>query len=63
VNTNKSIRIEILAEDEEVFGSINHGSILVTEFVDDDEIAGEFFDTLEEAYIHIGKFLRDEEEQ
>lgn len=61
MNTHKSIRIEILAEDEEVFGSVNHGSILVTEFVDSEEIAGQLLDTLEEAYTHIGKFFRDEE--
>ena len=60
MNANKSVKIEILKVGVEIFSTTNHGRIMVTEFYNKEEMGGGFFDTLEEAYKHIGEYLNDE---
>ena len=60
MNANKSVRIDILKVGVEIFSTTNHGQIMVTEFYNKEEMGGGFFDTLEEAYKHIGEYLNDE---
>jgi hypothetical protein len=61
MNTNKSVKIEILEANEEILGTSSHGLIMVAEFYRDEEMGAGFFDSLEAAYEHIRGYLNDEE--
>jgi hypothetical protein len=60
MNTNKSVKIDILEANEEILGTSSHGLIMVAEFYRDEEMGAGFFDTLEAAYEHIRVYLNDE---
>jgi len=60
MNTNKSVKINILEANEEILGTSSHGLIMVSEFYMDEEMGAGYYDTLEAAYEHIRVYLNDE---
>ena len=53
--------LEILQEDEKVFGSNTGGKYFVQEFEDDQPLGGQFFKTIQEAERHMVQFEKGED--
>jgi len=49
----KTATLEVLNEGELIFGTRTNGSYFVREYEDDEEVAGSFFNTEEEAKAYI----------
>jgi hypothetical protein len=56
----KTATIEILHEEEKVFGSPTYGHYMVREFEDGEEIGGSFYESMEGAEAHVREFQKDE---
>ena len=51
--------IEVLDEGEKIFGSKTRGEFFVREYVDDLEMSGSFYLTIEEAVDHVRKYQKE----
>ena len=58
----KYATIEILEEGEEVFGPSPAGRYMVREFEGDEEIGGEFYESILQAEKHVLKFQGENDE-
>ena len=58
----KYATIEILEDGEEVFGSSPAGRYMVREFEGDEEIGGEFYESILQAEKHVLKFQGENDE-
>lgn len=56
---SKSVSITCVADDYIQWGSPVAGSIHVEEFVEENLMGGQFFETMDEAFIHIREYLEN----
>ena len=51
--------IEVLEEGEKVLGSPTVGRYHVIEYMDDEQVGGQFFKTMKEANNHVSEYIRE----
>ena len=49
--------IEVLKEGEKVLGSPTAGRYHVLEYMDDEQVGGQFFETMKEANAHVSQYV------
>ena len=52
----KTATLEVLEPDEKIFGSKTSGEFFVREYLDDEEMGGGFFKTMEEAETEVREY-------
>ena len=57
---SKMATIEVLPEGEKVLGSPTVGRYHVLEYMDDEQVGGQFFKTMKEANNHVSEYIKDE---
>ena len=50
--------IEVLEKGEEMLGSPTAGRYHVLEYMDDEQVGGQFFETMKKANDHVSKYIR-----
>ena len=55
--------IEVLKEGEVVLGSPIIGRYHVVEYLDDEEVGGQFFKTMKEANDHVSQYIRGNDDE
>ena len=58
----KSATIEVLEEGEVVLGSPTIGRYQVREYVDNEEVGGQFFKTMKEANDHVSQYIKENDD-
>jgi len=58
----KSATIEVLEEGEVVLGSPVIGRYQVREYVDNEEVGGQFFKTMQEANDHVSQYIKEDDD-
>ena len=59
----KSATIEVLEKDEKVLGSPPAGRYHVLEYMDDEQVGGQFFETMKEANDHVSQYIKGEDNE
>ena len=60
---SRTATIEVLKEGEKVFGYSTPGRYHVLEYVDDEQMGGQFFETLKEANDHVSEYIRGDDDE
>ena len=55
--------IEVLKKGEKVLGSPTVGRYHVLEYMDDEQVGGQFFKTMKEANDHVSKYIRESDDE
>ena len=55
--------IEVLEEGEKVLGSPTVGRYHVLEYMDDEQVGGQFFKTMKEANKHVSEYIRESDDE
>ena len=59
----KQATIEVLEEGEKVLGSPTMGRYHVREYVDNEEVGGQFFKTMKGANDHVSQYIRESDDE
>ena len=59
----KSATIEVLKKDEKVLGSPTIGRYHVLEYMDDEQVGGQFFETMKKANEHVSQYIRGSDDE
>ena len=54
--------IEVLKEGEKVLGSPTSGRYHVLEYMGDEQVGGQFFDTMKKANEHVSQYIQESDE-
>jgi Zn/Cd-binding protein ZinT len=55
--------IEVLKKDEKVLGSPTIGRYHVLEYQDDEQVGGQFFETMKEANKHVSQYIQESDDE
>ena len=55
--------IEVLKKDEKVLGSPTIGRYHVLEYMDDEQVGGQFFETMKKANEHVSQYIRGSDDE
>lgn len=55
--------IEVLEKGEKVLGSPTAGRYHVLEYMDDEQVGGQFFETMKEANDHVSQYIKGEDNE
>ena len=59
----RTATIEVLKKDQKVLGSPTMGRYHVLEYVDDEQVGGQFFETMKEANKHVSQYIRESDDE
>ena len=59
----KSATIEVLEKGEKVLGSPTMGRYHVLEYMDGEQVGGQFFETMKEANKHVSQYIRESDDE
>ena len=55
--------IEVLKKDEKVLGSPTIGRYHVLEYMDDEQVGGQFFETMKKANEHVSQYIQENDDE